>query len=240
MEPPPTSTILHTEPHSGGSSLSDVILGGQDGLVNVLGIILGVTASGADMRIIIAAGLAATFAESISMGAVGYTSTLARADYYEKERQREIWEMENKPEAERQEIYDIYAAKGFTGDLLDQIVAHITSDKQRWLDTMMREELNLEPVERKHALRSAFIIFIAAFIGSLIPLFPYFFTASSQTALYYSLAVSALSLFLFGAYSARVTVGHWVRSGIQLTLIGMISALAGYAIGMLFHVEGIG
>lgn len=77
------------DPHRQASALSDVILGGQDGLVNVLGVILGVAAATADARIVLVAGLAATFAESVSMGAVAYTSTLADADFYESERARE-------------------------------------------------------------------------------------------------------------------------------------------------------
>src|SRR5713101_7932597 len=78
------------DPHRGASALSDVNLGGQDGLVNVLGVILGVAAATADSRIVLVAGLAATFAESVSMGAVAYTSTLADADFYESERAREF------------------------------------------------------------------------------------------------------------------------------------------------------
>ena len=78
------------EPHRVGSWLRDIILGGQDGLVNVLGIVLGATAAGADPRILVAAALAATFAESLSMGAVAYTSRLAERDHYLSELQREL------------------------------------------------------------------------------------------------------------------------------------------------------
>lgn len=227
----------HLEPHSNGSNLSEMILGGQDGLVNVLGIVLGLTAAGADIRVILAGGMAATFAESVSMGAVAYTSTLAKADYYEKERQREIWEMEHKPDIERQEIYDIYYAKGFRGELLEQVVNHIISDKEQWLAIMMTEELHLEPVERKTALRSAVIVFISALIGSLIPVAPYFFMQSVNSSLIASLIISAVALFAFGAYAAKITVGWWVKAGFQLMAIGMISAIAGYLIGGVFGVQ---
>src|SRR3990172_3875999 len=80
---------LYHDPHRQSSGLSDIILGGQDGLVNVLGVILGVAAATHDPRIVMVAGLAATFAESVSMGAVAYTSTLADSDFYESERARE-------------------------------------------------------------------------------------------------------------------------------------------------------
>jgi VIT1/CCC1 family predicted Fe2+/Mn2+ transporter len=95
---------LHGDPHHRASALSDVILGGQDGLVNVLGVILGVAAATADAHIVIVAGLAATFAESISMGAVAYTSTMAEADIYASERAREYRHIRRMPELERQEV----------------------------------------------------------------------------------------------------------------------------------------
>ena len=90
--------------HARPGLLSDFILGSQDGLVNVLGVLLGVAVASQNPRIIIAAGLAATFAESISMAAVAYTSTLARRDHYVGEREREIREMRDLPDAERAEI----------------------------------------------------------------------------------------------------------------------------------------
>src|ERR671935_1325271 len=117
--------------------LRDVILGGQDGLVNILGIILGVIAADGSTTVLIVTGVAAAITESISMGAVGYTSSISERDYYESERRRELSEIAATPEAERQEVRDIYAAKGFTGDLLDRVVETITANRDRWLQTMM-------------------------------------------------------------------------------------------------------
>src|SRR3989338_7519647 len=94
--------------HGGGSILRQVILGGEDCLVNVLGVILGVAAATSDLRIIIIAGLAATFAESISMAAVAYTSSRAEQDYYAKMVEHEKDEIKNLPEVEREEIRLIY------------------------------------------------------------------------------------------------------------------------------------
>src|SRR2546426_2638807 len=137
----------HPERHRRTNSLRDVILGGQDGLVNILGIILGVIAGGGSNAVLLAAGFAAAITESISMGAVGYTSSVAQRDYYEAEREREAAEIERMPEAERQEIRDIYASKGFTGEMLDRVVETITANRDRWLSSMMDEELHLQPVQ---------------------------------------------------------------------------------------------
>src|SRR6058998_3486448 len=129
----------HRERHRQTNWLRDVILGGQDGLVNILGIILGVIAGGGSDTVLLAAGLAAAITESISMGAVGYTSSISERDYYQAERAREAKEIATMPEAERQEIRDIYASKGFRGELLQSVVDTITANREVWLATMMDE-----------------------------------------------------------------------------------------------------
>ena len=221
------------EPHVEESYLADVILGGQDGLVNVLGVILGVAAASGDQRIIIAAGLAATFAESVSMGAVAFTSMRARRDFYEAELAREKREMVEVPEVETEEIREIYRKKGFKGKLLEQIVEKITSDEKVWLDTMMKEELGLEPIDMKQVWRSSTVVLFSAMVGSFVPLLPFFFT-DVEGGIISSLIVSAITLFAVGVYKAKATVGKPLRSGLELLLIGMIAALIGYAIGALF------
>lgn len=124
-----------------GSLLHDLILGGQDGLVNVLGITLGVSAASGDVHVLIAAGLAATFAEATSMGAVAYTSSMADRDRYVSSESRKLIAIRENPNEERIALSKVYARKGFSGDLLQQIVATITADEKTWLQTAMNEEL---------------------------------------------------------------------------------------------------
>jgi VIT1/CCC1 family predicted Fe2+/Mn2+ transporter len=224
-----------SDPHRPAFALSDVILGGQDGLVNVLGVILGVAAATRDPYIVLVAGLAATFAESVSMGAVAYTSTLADADYYESEREREFRHIREVPNLEKQEIRDIYAGKGFEGELLDRIVDTICANQDVWVAVMMSEEHGLVPTNRRNAFRSALIVGLAAIVGSLIPLIPFMFLDVS-TSILVSILVSALVLFGVGAVKARLTVGHPGKSGLEMAVIGTISALVGYAVGALLKV----
>src|SRR2546428_6342960 len=96
----------HREQHRQTNWLRDVILGGQDGLVNILGIILGVIAGGGSTTVLLATGFAAAITESISMGAVGYTSSVSQRDYYQAERAREVAEIDTMPEAGRQGVRD--------------------------------------------------------------------------------------------------------------------------------------
>jgi VIT1/CCC1 family predicted Fe2+/Mn2+ transporter len=222
----------HKRLHRPGSAISDVILGGQDGIVNVLGVVLGVAAASANSRIIIAAALATTFAESLSMAAVAYTSTLADRDFYKGQIEREKEHIKKFANIEREEIRRIYETKGFTGKQLSGIVDTITSDEQRWVDVMMAEELKIAPVEEKGLLRTALIVGLAAVIGSLIPVAP-FFGLPIWIAVWSSIGLAGASLFGVGSYKSSVLgVGVWWKSGLQMLAIGLITALASYAIGM--------
>ena len=174
FQPKAQKIIFKNEPHTEtGKMLRDIILGGQDGLVNVLGILLGVAIATNDIRIVLLAGLSATFAESISMAAVSYTSTKAAIQYYEKERQREIREIQEVPEIEKQEIRDIYSKKGFSGKDLGLVVEKICSNKEVWLDVMMEEELKLEKPE-ENPKKNALVVGVSAICGSILPLLPFF------------------------------------------------------------------
>jgi len=225
---------LRGEEHKTENPLRDVILGGQDGLVNSLGIILGIAAVTSDIHILIATVLAAAAAESISMGAVAYTSALAQKDYYESEKQRELREIEKIPKAEREEIRQIYVQKGFSGKILEEIVDTITADKKLWLETMMSEELHLAPVDTQAVLKSSAIVTVATAIGHIIPLMPFFFVAHTP-GLIVAIVISGITLFAVGWYQAVTLVGTWWKSGMRMLLIGLGAAAVGFAVAKLFH-----
>lgn len=229
-------SIHHNESHVSSFNLPEIILGGQDGLVNVLGVILGVAAATVSSKIIIVAGLAATFAESVSMAAVAYTSRIAEADYYQSELEREKWEIDNVPNGEKEEIKALYENYGFKGKVLDEIVSRLTSDKKIWLKVMMEQELKLEPIDRKQVLPTALIVGVAALVGSLIPLAPFIFLPVKQ-AIFVSLAISSITLFIVGYYKAKQTLGRQlIKQGIEMAVIGMASAMVGYLVGSLFKI----
>jgi predicted membrane protein (TIGR00267 family) len=119
--------------------------------------------------------------------------------------------------------------------MLDRIVATITANPDVWVAVMLAEEHQLTPVHRDQALRSGLVVGIAAVIGSLIPLAP-FVVLPVSAGMWASVVVAALVLFAVGAYKGQVTVGHPGRSGLELALIGTVSALVGYAVGTLLHV----
>lgn len=231
--------LKHVEKHrNAGSRLRDFILGWQDGLVNVLGVTLGVATATADVSIVIIAALAAAFAESISMAAVAYTSFKAEADFYRSEIAREKREIKEMPDEEAEEVRAIYRRLGFRGALLDKIVKHITANRKRWLDVMMEQELRMFP-PRLSPANTAAVVGISAIVGSLIPIAPFFVMAIGH-AVGASIILSTAVLFFVGAYKAKTTIGGPLRSGIEMAIIGMLAAFIGYAIGAVLGVTVIG
>jgi len=224
------------EPHASHSFLSDFILGSQDGLVNVLGILLGISAATTDLRLIYVAALAALGAESISMGAVAYTSTLARRRQYLKEVEREQAEMRDVPAAEREEVRDILRGWGYQGEQLEAITDQIQANPKAMLEFMMAFELKLAPVEPGEPRRSFAVVLTSTVFGSIIPLVPFFFVtaATIHGGIVASVILSGAVLAFIGAYEAKTTIGSLWRSALQMTVIGLSAGFAGYLIGLLF------
>ncbi len=231
------SEAAHEEKHDvvSRSNIRDTILGFQDGLVNTLGVVLGVASAVAATKIVLISGLAATFAESISMAAVAYTSSKAAREFYDSQVEKEKREIEEIPEMETKEIMDIYYKKGFRGKQLEGIVKKITSDKKLWLDTMMAEELKLFPDDYEKPIKSAAVVGVSAIIGSLIPIIPFFFIAIKPSMII-ALILSIIVLFVVGSIKAKVTIGSWKKSGLEMTVVGTLAALAGYLIGSLLGI----
>jgi len=217
------------------SNIRDFILGFQDGVVNTLGLVLGVASAVQSSKIVLISGLVTTFAESISMAAVAYTSTKAAHEFYESQLQREKQEIREIPHMEVQEIRDIYYKKGFRGNQLESIVKKITSNKKLWLDTMMAEELRLFPEDYEKPFKSAFVVGVSAIIGSLIPVVP-FLMLPVKLGMVYALLLSVISLFAVGVAKSKITIGYWAKSGIEMAVVGTLAALVGYLVGSLLGV----
>src|SRR5207302_2029421 len=133
-----------------GSALAEVILGASDGLTVPFALAAGLSgAVRADQcGLIFLAGAAEMLAGAVAMGMGGYLSSRSERDLYARELVRERREVEEIPDHERAEVEEIYRAKGLSGEPLRLVVDAITSDKERWVQTMMREELNLEEPTR--------------------------------------------------------------------------------------------
>jgi VIT1/CCC1 family predicted Fe2+/Mn2+ transporter len=214
----------------------DFIYGAFDGSVTTFAIVAGAIGASLSPVIVLILGFANLGADGFAMAVGNYQATKARIEYIQKERKREEWEIEHMEESEKQEIRDIYAKKGFSKELLDEIVNVITARKKVWVDTMMKEELGLIEDDRKPLDTALSTIFGFAAIG-IIPIIPFVFlyvsglSLSIQQSFFYSSISTCGSFFLIGLIKGKIVKKPLIRSGLVTLLIGIIAATVAYFVG---------
>jgi len=224
----------HVEKHfTGSQTIRDIVIGMSDGLTVPFALAAGLSGAVANSHIVVTAGLAEIAAGSIAMGLGGYLAAKSDAEHYASERAREEREIVAIPEAEAQEVVEIFEAYGVTAQESAPVVAALRQRPARWVDLMMGMELGLERPDPKRALTSALTIGGAYIVGGSIPLSPYIFLPSAQTALLVSVVVTLTALFVFGALKGRFTGTSPLRSGLQTLLIGGLAAAAAFGIAKL-------
>src|SRR3989338_4437697 len=208
-----------------GRIIREVVFGINDGLVTAIGFIAGVTVSMADVKMVLLSGLAEMVAGAISMFFGAYLSTKSQREFFDNEIKRETREIDEIPEKETEEIREIYSNLGFKEDEVEMIVKRVTSDKKLCVRFMIMEETFDDP------LRVGSIMGISFAIGSLPPLIPYMLMDNPFTALKVAVVTSLLFLFGVGIGKTTVTKGNWLKSGIEVAIIGSIASVVGFIIG---------
>jgi VIT1/CCC1 family predicted Fe2+/Mn2+ transporter len=226
--------IGHREEHfTASDAVRDVVIGMSDGLTVPFALAAGITGAIAASHVVVTAGIAELAAGGISMGLGGYLAARSDIEHYDSERKREITETVEIPDEEQREIELIFASYGLQGDALAQVTHAITSNRQRWVDFMMRFELGLEKPDPRTAPISAARIGGSYVVGGIVPLLPYVFIPESQRALLFSIAFTAVALFAFGGIKGRFTGVSWARSALQATLIGGVAAAVAFVLARL-------
>jgi len=217
----------------GGGKIRSAILGLNDGLISTFTLLVGVAAAsfagGGGVSVIILTGIAAMVSGSISMGLGEYVSSKSEYNYIKNEIKREKAEIELFPEEEKQEVRNYFEKMGLEGNTLDSCVDSITSDKQRWLNFLLKSELGLE--EPESPLLGAFLTFISFIIGSLIPQIPYFLNLGMMS-LILSTIISFSSLFFVGALKTKITGEKKIKGAIEMLVVGIIAFIISYLIGL--------
>ncbi len=221
----------HVEHHfTAGAVVRDIVIGMSDGLTVPFALAAGLTGAISQTHLIITAGFAEIAAGSIAMGLGGYLAARGDAEHYDAEQRREEEEIIRIPEAEAQEVRDIFRTYGLTDDESATVVASLRERPKDWVTFMMRFELGLEKPEVGRAWRSALTIACAYIIGGIIPLTAYFIRSDVHQALALSAGVTLFALAVFGGVKARFTGAPIVRGAVQTTLIGGLAAAAAFAI----------
>ena len=228
--------ITHVEPHIKESNyIRDVVFGFGDGVNTSLGIVAGVGGAIIAADVIILAALIGMFTGAKAMAVQNYLAVKSQREILESEIKREEFEIKTVPEEEKEEIIEIYRAKGFEGDDLNKVVNKITSNKDVWLKTMLTEELGLNLEILGNPLRGALVMFGSFLLGGILPILPYFAVKagliSSSIAIIIAIVISVTSSFIVGALKGRMAKKSWIKSGIEMAGLGTGIALVGYGIG---------
>ena len=213
------------------SYLGDAVLGGIDGCVTTFAVVAGTVGGGFSGMVAIILGFANLLADGFSMAVGNYQGTKSQLEWVEKARRQEERHIDLIPEGEREEIRQIFAAKGFEGDALENAVEVITKDRQLWVDTMITEELGLQ-LDGPSPMRAALATFFAFFIVGFIPLAPFLVPnlTPEQTFLASSI-VTALAFFSVGAIKGKVLKRPILRAGFETLFVGGIAASIAYLVG---------
>jgi VIT1/CCC1 family predicted Fe2+/Mn2+ transporter len=221
----------------GGNALRAAVLGANDGLVSILSLVMGVAGASSSNASVLIAGLAGLLAGAGSMALGEWLSVQSSRELYENQIKIEAEEIAANPEEEQEELALIYQSKGLPEARARELAAHMMADKDSILDTLAREELGIDPEELGgSAYEAAFTSFFLFAVGAVFPIFPFFFL-SGATAIYTSLVVSAVGLFIIGAGITLMTGRSIWYSGFRQVLVGIAAAILTYGIGRLIGVS---
>ncbi|MDP4128833.1 MAG: VIT1/CCC1 transporter family protein [Bacteroidota bacterium] len=220
---------MHQEKHLKSSEfIADVVIGMSDGLTVPFALAAGISSAVADNHIVTTAGIAEIIAGSIAMGLGGYLAGKTEQEHYASELTREYDEVEKVPEIEKQEIKDIFNEYGLSPQAQKVIVDELAVDKNKWVGFMMKYELGLEKPDANRARISALTIGVSYIVGGVIPLLPYFFTATPIEGLKLSAGITIVCLFVFGFFKSKVTGQPVLKGAIKVTVIGALAAAAAF------------
>ena len=212
------------------SYLRDWVYGGIDGAVTTFAVVTGVSGAALSPRVIVILGVANLLADGFSMAASNYLGTRTESQETDALREREQRHIRHDAAGEREEVRQIFAAKGFAGDDLERAVATVTADETRWIEFMLTEEYGLARSVRS-AWAAALATFTAFTLCGLVPLLPYLLQAPGAFLL--SQGMTACAFFVIGSARSRWLLLSWWRAGSETLLIGVIAAALAYGAGLI-------
>ena len=213
--------------------LGEFVYGGIDGSVTTFAVVAGAVGASLDSSIIIILGFANLFADGFSMSVGSYLSSKSEKDNYEKHKKIEYWEVDNIPETEKEEVRQIYREMGFEGELLEKVVAVIISDRDRWVDVMMKNELNMMEAS-KSPLAMSVVTFGSFILVGFIPLVLYvwdFFFGFKGNLFLSTCLLTSLGFMVVGFLKTYVTETSRIKGILETLVLGAVAAAVAYFVG---------
>lgn len=210
--------------------LRDWVYGGIDGAVTTFAVVSGVVGAQLAPVIVLILGIANLLADGFSMASSNFLGTKTEHDDIERLKAIESRHIDQFPEGEREEIRQIFEEKGFEGRELERVVELITSDRGRWIDTMLTEEYGL-PRQVRSPWVAALSTFSAFLICGSAPLLP--FVVAVPNAFRASGILTGVVFFAIGSIKSKWSTASWWGSGLSTLAVGSIAAALAYVAGTL-------
>ena len=213
--------------------LGEFVYGGIDGSVTTFAVVAGAAGASLDSKVVIILGFANLIADGFAMSVGAYLSTKSEKENYNKHKKIEYWEVDHLPEKEKEEIREIYQAKGFEGDLLEQVVDTITADKDRWVDVMMKEELEMSQESKSPAAMGG-VTFGSFLLWGLIPLLIYvmdYLNPQHWPLFTVASVLTGIVFIIIGGLKAIVNKTPVLRSILETLFLGAAAATLSYYVG---------
>lgn len=217
-------------------SLGDFVLGAIDGTITTFAIVSGVAGAGLTAGVALVLGLANVLADGFSMAIGNFLKARSDQQVVEKYRRMEERHIEQTPDGEREEIRQIFAAKGFEGDVLERIVDVIAEDPKQWVDTMITEEWGL-PLRPPSPVKAGSVTFVAFVAAGFVPLAPLLFNSwlGASTTFVASAIATAITFLAIGAVRGRVAHQSMLWSSLETLGMGGVAATMAFGVGHLLR-----
>ena len=237
----PQKSIAEREPEhpTSGQFLRDIVFGANDGVVTAIGFLVGIAGSVTEQRIVVIAGALTIIAGAASMALGNYLAVKSQKEFYDAMEKIERWEMDNKPDVERDEIREIYTNYGFDKETIEILTKKVTSDRELWLRVMMRDELGFSEQEKGQPVVAGVIIGFFYLLGGIPPLLPFIFLQPLARALIMSIFVSVLVMAFIGSIRWWLNKGSFGSKVIETIIIGLVAAAIGFIAGEALRFFGI-
>jgi VIT1/CCC1 family predicted Fe2+/Mn2+ transporter len=223
--------------------VGDMVYGGLDGIVTTFAVVSGVAGAELGSGVVLILGLANLLADGFSMATGAYLSAKSEQEYYDREFQREAWEVEHFPEGERAELIEAYRAKGYSESDATKLVTIQIQQPELWVKTMMVEELGMMKDERS-PFKSALATLGSFLLAGVLPLLVYLIGLAvpipAGVSFPVSLSLSGVALFALGAAKVLVTERNFLKSGLEMLVVGGAAAGVAYGVGVLLKGLGVG
>lgn len=217
---------------TGGTYISDMVFGANDGIVTTFAVVAGSTGAGLSSGIIIILGFANLLADGLSMGIGNLLGQKSEIEYQKGQLDKELTEIKFLPEIEEYETKKILESHGYKGDILEKVYKIIRRTDVDWAKWMVRDELGILEIQSTSPARHGLATFSAFVIAGLIPLLPYLFKFPQKYLFMSSIIATAITLFITGSLRSKVYPKPWYKTGLEMLFVGSIASVSAYLLGV--------